>query len=543
MDFINDLGVYGSLAEVWDDYPNGGLDGDYVTINSTPYGWNKYNHQWEANNYNSSAGTQTRRIDGNMSVARDLYIGGIVYAKGIQYRVKGLVESAEALRALFPDPQVGDWAIVGDNIPGEIFMCKQPGVWTGTGKQGGGGDMDLTAYRKTTDEAIYNISALFPNEGYNHTNAYTLKLAVDRVAEEWRKPGLRVMFKDTDGKWRQYQFQHDNVKSWNVYSFWVSAEDDYHEFKEYQASVNEKQEETNTAYDKRITSMEDNFRLLGIAKTYPTLADMNADESPIDSDGLPLKTGALVCVNGEEAGEDRNKVYKWLNPGWEYMYRIEGAPTDNALSETSQNPVQNRVVTAAIIELQNANFPLSATLGLSSSLLEYTGKEQSVKASWNIRRKNQDKTPTVLVLKQDDATLPTTLAATGNVTASVNKKGTTTFSLHAEADVISANASRQLTMVLTMYFGIAADGLADITTLVKQAIKTSPVGSYKINNPSSGQYLWLCVPDDKSINSVKSSGFDVPMEEPVVKKTALGSYKCYRSSGKPNAGDMSFTIN
>lgn len=543
MDFLRDLGEYSTLSEVWALYPSGGIDGDYVTINSTPYGWNKYNHQWETNNYNSSAGTQTRRIDGNMSVAKDLYIGGIIYAKGIQYRVKGLVESAEALRALFPDPQVGDWAIVGDNIPGEIFMCKQPGVWTDTGKQGGGGTVDLTAYRKINDETIYNISFLFPREGYNHTNTYTLKLAVDQVIEAWRKPGLRLIFKDTEGKWQCYQFQHDNIKSWNVYSFWVSVENDYYAFKEFQTDVNKKQEETNTAYDKRITSMEDNFRLLGIAKTYPTLAAMEADTDPVDSDGVPLKTGMLVCINGEDAGEDRNKVYKWLNPGWEYMYRIEGTPTDNALSETSQNPVQNKVVTAAIVELQKANFPLSATLDLSSYLLEYTGKVQNVIASWHIRRKNQDKMPTALTLKQDGTGLTTTLTATGKSTASVNKKGTTIFTLHAEADGISADASKQLTMVLPMYFGFAADSLSDITTLKKQTIKTSPNGDYTINNPTSGQYLWLCVPDNMGINSVKSSGFDVPMEAAVVKTTALGSYKCYRSSGKPNAGDMSFTIN
>lgn len=543
MDFLNDLGEYSTLSEVWAQYPSGGMDGDYVTINSIQYGWNKYDHQWETNNHSSSAGIQTRRIDGNLSVSNDLYIGGVIHAKGIEYRVKGLIESADVLRSMFPDPKVGDWAIVGDNIPGEIFQCKQPGIWTDTGKQGGGGTVDLTAYRKINDETIYNISSLFPKEGYNHTNAYTLKLAVDQIAEVWRKPGLRLIFKDTEGKWQCYQFQHDNIKSWNVYSFWVSVENDYYAFKEYQTDVNKKQEETNTDYDGRITSMEDNFRLLGIAKTYPTLEAMEADTKPVDSDGIPLKTGMLVCINGENAGEDRNKVYKWLNPGWEYMYRIEGTPTDNALSETSQNPVQNKVVTAAIVELQNANFPLSATLDLSSYLLEYTGKAQNVDASWHIRRKNQDKTPTALTLKQDGTALPTTLTATGKVTASVNKKGQTTFTLHAEADGISADASKQLTMVLPMYFGFASDSLSDITTLKKQTIKTSPNGDYTINNPTSGQYLWLCVPDNMDINSVKSSGFDVPMEAAVVKTTALGSYKCYRSSGKPNAGDMSFTIN
>ena len=66
----------------------------------------------------------------------------------------------------------------------------------------------------------------------------------------------------------------------------------------------------------------------------------------------------------------------------------------------------------------------------------------------------------------------------------------------------------------------------DIVSLTKQSIKTSASGSYSLNNPTTGYYLWLCVPSSMSIQKVTSSGFDVPMEAAANGSTAVDSYKC-----------------
>lgn len=36
---------------------------------------------------------------------------------------KGLFGSLESLRSAYPTPQVGDWAVVGDSIPGPVYRC------------------------------------------------------------------------------------------------------------------------------------------------------------------------------------------------------------------------------------------------------------------------------------------------------------------------------------------------------------------------------------------------------------------------------------
>lgn len=67
-------------------------------------------------------------------------------AKNSSTRAKGLFASLNDLRAKWPSPQVGDWAIVGDMVPGTIYQCKTAGTWTNTGQQGGGGEVVLDDY-------------------------------------------------------------------------------------------------------------------------------------------------------------------------------------------------------------------------------------------------------------------------------------------------------------------------------------------------------------------------------------------------------------
>lgn len=67
-------------------------------------------------------------------------------AKNASIRAKGLFPTITDLRAAYPSPVKGDWAVVGDTIPGLVYECRTNGTWTSTGQQGGGGDVDLSGY-------------------------------------------------------------------------------------------------------------------------------------------------------------------------------------------------------------------------------------------------------------------------------------------------------------------------------------------------------------------------------------------------------------
>lgn len=74
---------------------------------------------------------------------------------------------------------------------------------------------------------------------------------------------------------------------------------------------------------------------LGIRKVYASIAEMEADKNPKDLWGNPLKKGNLVVIyDGTTTGTDNNKVYAYMNPGWQFAtYLDAGYATRPELSE------------------------------------------------------------------------------------------------------------------------------------------------------------------------------------------------------------------
>lgn len=65
---------------------------------------------------------------------------------------------------------------------------------------------------------------------------------------------------------------------------------------------------------------------LGIRKIYTSVAEMEADESPIGFDGKPMKRGNLVTIyDGTDTGNDNNKIYVYQKPGWVLMGKVDAA--------------------------------------------------------------------------------------------------------------------------------------------------------------------------------------------------------------------------
>lgn len=60
---------------------------------------------------------------------------------------------------------------------------------------------------------------------------------------------------------------------------------------------------------------------LGIRKTYPTIASMQADTDPVGNDGKPIRFGQLVSVYDEinPDSEENGGVYAYQSPGWKLV--------------------------------------------------------------------------------------------------------------------------------------------------------------------------------------------------------------------------------
>lgn len=156
MEDINNLGTFSSINAVWKAHPEGGHEGDYLTISGVKYRWNKYLRIWENSSVvTSTLSRKTETVGGDLIVNNDAVVGdellvrgnsrfegdmaveGMLYAKKVKQPNKGFFQNETALTDRYPSPEVGWWATVGDVMPGTVYRCETEGVWTNTGHTGG----------------------------------------------------------------------------------------------------------------------------------------------------------------------------------------------------------------------------------------------------------------------------------------------------------------------------------------------------------------------------------------------------------------------
>lgn len=155
-----------------------------------------------------------------------------------------------------------------------------------------------------------------------------------------------------------------------------------------------------------------------------------------------------------------------------------GTATDKVMSQ--------KVVTDNLTELQNTVFPLEVSLSLDKSLLEFTGNEQNIKATYSINRKGSPITPTALALSVDGSLVSIDVKQADTVTIKVNKEGETQIILTAKHGDLVKSASSKVTMVLPIYYGFGTTE----TDIAIAANKLSPRLS------ASGTYAKTSAKDD-----------------------------------------------
>lgn len=147
---INDIGIYDTLDDLWAAYPDGGKEGDFCTIGGKEYYWDIYRQRWILSEQETiiSDARKTEEIDGNLIVYHNLTVGGKIRAKDVKSLNCGLFMSLEALKAAYPTPEVGMWAVVGDTMPGNLYRCDVAGEWSATGGTGGVEVLDFERYEE-----------------------------------------------------------------------------------------------------------------------------------------------------------------------------------------------------------------------------------------------------------------------------------------------------------------------------------------------------------------------------------------------------------
>lgn len=247
---------------------------------------------------------------------------------------------------------------------------------------------------------------------------------------------------------------------------------------------------------------------------------------------------------------NNHKVSVWIGTGLKFpnnpwdpydkciMVNIDKSSEDY-LSFGDDNGIKISGIDAKFNEINQVLYTQHAqvTLSVSPTIIE-KGVDKTINLSWKYLFNSQETTPDQLYLVSNGTTLE-----------SSKKTYTDTISNSKSYYVVSKNKgitknSNTITVnaYYPMYFGEGGSTYSSsiIKDSNKRPITSSPNGSVNITFTGKN-YLWLCIPDNMTINKVTSSGFSVPMESPV-NQIVNGIYKCYRSTDTINAGTVNFVI-
>ena len=122
-----------------------------------------------------------------------------------------------------------------------------------------------------------------------------------------------------------------------------------------------------------------------------------------------------------------------------------------------------------------------------------------------------------------------------------------TFTYNLDYKGIKFSKSKTINAYYPMYFGSSSEGnilTFDPAQFTKQAIKSTPAGSYSFT-VADDQYIYLLVPDDlPPISRITSGGFDIPWEKQDSKAQTPtnADYNVYKSISKVNGGTIDIVI-
>lgn len=119
-------------------------------------------------------------IQGHVRVGHNLRVEGWLEARNVRASNKGVFRTPEELTEAYPAPRNGWWAIVGDELPGPLYVAWD-GKWIATGKTGGNPNVEMSSWREDldglrerTDETEADIRRLRETEYMDYLQGTTL---------------------------------------------------------------------------------------------------------------------------------------------------------------------------------------------------------------------------------------------------------------------------------------------------------------------------------------------------------------------------------
>lgn len=153
------------------------------------------------------------RVAGNAAVQGNMVVEGWLDAKNIKGAGKGLFRTVEELRTAYGTPDDGWWALVGDELPADLWVAYGK-AWVQTGKKSGSAEVDLVSYRTALEGVRSELGEVSKSLGKTqaHQNGLRQELteAKERlVSTQNKQDGIREEL--TEAKKRLAETQEKQV--------------------------------------------------------------------------------------------------------------------------------------------------------------------------------------------------------------------------------------------------------------------------------------------------------------------------------------------
>lgn len=182
-------------------------------------------------------------------------------------------------------------------------------------------------------------------------------------------------------------------------------------------------------------------------------------------------------------------------------------------------------------ELQNTVFPLQVSLSLDKTVLEFTGTDQTVSASYSIKRKDALVVPSSLVLTINGMVKETDIKSSDTVSIDVHKEGESIVVLTAKYDELVKSATAKVVMVLPIYFGFGTSETDVAISDNKLQPRTSSAGVYEKTSSNNNANFIILVPKTlPKLTSFTMGGVPFVMITTSVEINGKGYYM-YKSGG------------
>lgn len=187
--------------------------------------------------------------------------------------------------------------------------------------------------------------------------------------------------------------------------------------------------------------------------------------------------------------------------------------TQDLINAELEKKANAEEVDKSLKELQNTVFPLQVSLSLDKTLLEFTGTDQTVKASYSIKRKDAAITPTSLALSINGVMKDIDIKASDTISIEINKEGESTVVLTAKYDELVKSAMAKMVMVLPIFFGFGTSEVDVPIAGNKLGPRTSAAGVYDKTSTKDNVNFIILVPKTlPKLNNFTMGGAPFVME-------------------------------